>query len=151
MTIRTDIVEHARAWIETPYQHQARMRVVGCDCLGLLVGVARELGLVAPDFDVNGYARQPDGRSMIELCSQYLRRIDPNAMAPGDVVSISFPRRGSVDVRPQHLGILGDYRHGGFSLIHAAQNARPPRVIEHRLLFHAGMRLSAAFAFPGVD
>ena len=37
------VVELARSWIGTPYVHQASVRGVGCDCLGLLRGVWREL------------------------------------------------------------------------------------------------------------
>ena len=33
----------ARSWIGTPYRHQAALKGVGCDCLGLLIGVWREL------------------------------------------------------------------------------------------------------------
>ncbi len=36
-------VAAARAWIGTPYVHQASVKGVGCDCLGLLRGVWREL------------------------------------------------------------------------------------------------------------
>ena len=35
------IVAEARAWIGTPYRHQASLKGVGCDCLGLLRGVWR--------------------------------------------------------------------------------------------------------------
>ena len=38
---RTDIVAEARAWIGTPYRHQASLKGVGCDCLGLVRGVWR--------------------------------------------------------------------------------------------------------------
>jgi NlpC/P60 family putative phage cell wall peptidase len=37
------IVAAARGWIGTPYLHQASLRGVGCDCLGLLRGVWREV------------------------------------------------------------------------------------------------------------
>lgn len=37
------IVEAARAWIGTPYVHQASCRGLGCDCLGLVRGVWRDL------------------------------------------------------------------------------------------------------------
>ena len=37
------IVGAARGWIGTPYRHQASLKGVGCDCLGLLRGVWREL------------------------------------------------------------------------------------------------------------
>jgi len=35
------VVAEARSWIGTPYQHQASLKGVGCDCLGLLRGVWR--------------------------------------------------------------------------------------------------------------
>ncbi|MCB8820047.1 NlpC/P60 family protein [Microvirga rosea] len=37
------IVAAARAWIGTPYRHQASLKGVGCDCLGLLRGVWRDV------------------------------------------------------------------------------------------------------------
>lgn len=37
------IVDAARGWIGTPYLHQASVKGVGCDCLGLLRGVWREV------------------------------------------------------------------------------------------------------------
>ncbi|KAF0227836.1 MAG: phage cell wall peptidase [Beijerinckiaceae bacterium] len=40
---REDIVVAARRWIGTPYQHQASLKGVGCDCLGLLRGVWRDV------------------------------------------------------------------------------------------------------------
>lgn len=39
---REEIVRLARGWIGTPYQHQASLKGVGADCLGLLRGVWRE-------------------------------------------------------------------------------------------------------------
>jgi NlpC/P60 family putative phage cell wall peptidase len=36
------LVTLARGWIGTPYRHQASLKGVGCDCLGLLRGVWRE-------------------------------------------------------------------------------------------------------------
>ena len=40
---RGAIVEAARHWLGTPYHHQASLRGVGCDCLGLVRGVWRDL------------------------------------------------------------------------------------------------------------
>src|ERR1043166_6538354 len=37
------IIAIARSWIGTPYVHQASLKGVGCDCLGLLRGIWREL------------------------------------------------------------------------------------------------------------
>ena len=41
------IVAEARAWAGTPYRHQASLKGVGCDCLGLLRGVWR--GVLGPE------------------------------------------------------------------------------------------------------
>ena len=52
--------------------------------------------------------------------------------------------------QPQHLGIVGDYSHGGWSLIHACNAVRPPRVIETRLMFARNLQLRAIYRLPGV-
>ena len=40
---REDIVAAARGWIGTPYRHQACIKGVGTDCLGLIRGVWEQL------------------------------------------------------------------------------------------------------------
>jgi len=45
----TDVERIARSWIGTPYVHQASVKGVGCDCLGLLRGVWRELVGAEPE------------------------------------------------------------------------------------------------------
>jgi cell wall-associated NlpC family hydrolase len=143
MTTRTDIVTATRQWLGTPFHHQARLKGVGCDCIGLVIGVARELGLIAPEFDIVGYPRVPDGVSLMALARLHMTQIDRADMQPGDVVVLSF------DKDPQHFGILGDYPHGGLSIIHGASN--PGRVIETRLMFSEHLKFVAAFALPGVE
>jgi cell wall-associated NlpC family hydrolase len=138
---RADVVAEARAWLGTPWMHQQRRRGVAVDCAGLVIGVARALGLVAPDFDVQGYVRVPDG-SLLQRCGQFMARTSQGAMQPGDVLVVA------IDGDPCHMGIIGDYRHGGLSLIHAA--TRAGRVIEHRLMFAGNLRFRAAFTLPGV-
>jgi len=144
MTTHADIVRVARTYLDTPFHHMGRLPGVGLDCAGLLVCCARELGLVASDFDVPAYIPTPDGRQLIAWCEQYMKRVSQANMQPGDaIVTIT-------DALPQHLGILGDYRHGGLSIIHAASNAYPPRVIETRLMFSRIQRFVAAYSLPGV-
>jgi len=43
MVSRADIVAEARSWIGTSYVHQASLKGVGCDCLGLVRGVWRAI------------------------------------------------------------------------------------------------------------
>jgi cell wall-associated NlpC family hydrolase len=144
MTTRAQVIAEARTWVGTPYQHQARLKSVAVDCIGIVIGTARELGLVARDFDINGYSRQPDG-TLIETAGRYMTRITQDEMQPGDVVAVAF------DKDPQHFGILVDYRHGGLAIVHASTTYA--KVIETRLLFGTApqtMKFVAAYRLPGI-
>ncbi len=143
MTTRAEVIAAARRFIGTPYQHQQRMPGVAIDCAGVVICAGRELGLLAPDFDVTGYSRQPDG-TLVDYCERYMTRLEPAAMQAGDVVVIRF------DGEPQHFGILAPYRYGGLSIIHAVSGRA---VIETRLLFGtaaAAMKFVAAYRLPGI-
>jgi len=142
--MRQDIVAQAREWIGVPFVHQGRTRL-GVDCVGLLLCVCRELGVVEPDFDVTGYPRQPDGTTLLEICGRYMTRIGREDLQPGDAIVLRFERL------PQHMGIVGDYRHGGLSIIHALGSPDGKgRVIEHHLNTSTMARFVAAYALPGV-
>lgn len=145
-TPRAAVVAEARSWLGTPWQHQARTRGVGVDCAGLVIGVARALGIVAAGMDVNHYARMPDGRNLIAHCDEWMHRIPPHAAQPGDVLVMRFDRH------PQHLAIACDYAHGGLAIVHALDNQdrRRARVVEHRLAPQLRANVVAAYALPGV-
>ena len=133
------VVAAARAELGTAWMHQGRLPGVALDCAGLVIVTARRLGLVPPGWDINGYARVPDG-SMAGVCAEYMQPIGEIEL--GAVLLLA------VHQDPQHLAIVGDYRHGGWSLIHAA--SRAGRVIETRLMFAAGCQLRGVFRLPGV-
>jgi cell wall-associated NlpC family hydrolase len=139
--MRDQIVAEARSWLGTPWVHQHRTKGVATDCAGLVIGVARALGLVPPDFDVNGYGRQPDG-SLLGVCDRFMRRTSWAEAQPGDVLVVA------ISGDPQHMGILVPYRHGGLALVHAASNAG--EVIETRVMFSAALRLRGVYVLPGV-
>lgn len=137
-----DVVAAARRCIGTPYHHQARKPGIGLDCVGLVICVARQIGAVAPDWDVRGYSRVPDGFALMRHLEEQMDLVQRGDMRPGDVVCVEF------DNHPQHVGVLGDYVHGGLSIIHASNAAG--RVIETRLLFSAAMRFVSAHRYRGV-
>ncbi|MFZ2468534.1 MAG: peptidase, partial [Parvibaculum sedimenti] len=46
---RAAVVAAARAWIGTPYRHQASCKGAGADCLGLVRGLWREFHGAEPE------------------------------------------------------------------------------------------------------
>lgn len=145
MATRAQVVAEARDWIGSPYLHQGRLKGQGVDCLGLLIGVGRSLGLVAPEFDVADYARQPEPRRLIAEVGQYLTPISMEQMQPGDVVVTRF------EFDPVHFAILADYCHGGLSMIHAViRGNKRGEVVEHRLDATNRARIFGAFVLPEI-
>lgn len=147
---RADVVAEARRWIGTPYVHQARQRGVGCDCAGLIGGVALALGLVPPqwweqhfDPEFGGYARVPDGDALLGIAPRFMTAIEPSQAGPGDVVLIRWRRD------PQHFGLVADHPAGGLSVIHAA--SQHGRVLEQGLGEAWRRRTVAAYRLPGVQ
>lgn len=98
------IVESARGWIGTPYVHQASTKGAGCDCLGLLRGVWREINgaepesvpTYGPDWD------EPQGDEVLWEAAK--RHLNPTQAewAPGQVLLFRM-RAHSV---AKHIGIL---------------------------------------------
>ena len=121
----TDIASHpivgaARGWIGTPYQHQASLKGVACDCLGLLRGVWRELYGREPE-DMPPYAPDWAEGSGAETLRDGLARhlAFAQGAAPGDIVLFRMARSGPA----KHCGIVA-MQDGGLTLIHARQNKR---------------------------
>jgi cell wall-associated NlpC family hydrolase len=142
MTTGADVAAAARAEMGTPWMHQGRLPGVALDCAGLVIVTAKRLGLVPQAWDIADYGRLPDG-TLLDRCGEHMQRI--NALELGAVLVVA------ITGQPQHMGIVGNYRHGGWSLIHAASNARPGRVIETRLMFHRSQKLQAVYRLPGVS
>lgn len=145
MISRADAVRVGRSYLGTPFHHRGREPGIGLDCAGLVVCVCRELGTIPKDFDVPAYTPTPDGRSMLAWCDEYLRPVSASAMRPGDMLV------AIVDKDPQHICLIGDYAHGGLSIIHASNSGDRPRVVETRLMFSRVLRYVASYQLPGVE
>jgi len=82
------IVAAARAWIGTPYRHQASLKGIGCDCLGLLRGVWRDVMGTEPELPP---PYSPDwaeagGEALLAAARRHLVARDDLSVAPGDVL-----------------------------------------------------------------
>jgi NlpC/P60 family putative phage cell wall peptidase len=142
--IRTEqVVAAARGWIGTPYLHQASLRGVGCDCLGLVRGVWREcLGEepeVAPAYSPD-WAEAGGGEALADAARRHLAEIPCTELQGGELLLF----RWRPHLPAKHAGIAASPT----TTIHAQDGAA---VSEIALSPWWRQRLSHAFRFPGVD
>jgi NlpC/P60 family putative phage cell wall peptidase len=136
-----DVVRAARAWIATPYHHQASTRGVGADCLGLVRDVWRDLygneAEVPPAYS-RDWAEAACRETLLEAARRHLNEIDITSAAPGDVVVFRL-RPGAM---AKHAGIMTS----SSMMIHAMEGAAISEVALGRWWRR---RIAAVFAFPG--
>jgi NlpC/P60 family putative phage cell wall peptidase len=140
--VKVLVVAEARAWIGTPYVHQADVRGAGSDCLGLLRGVWRAVcgaePVAVPAYTAD-WAEPGGDEVLLAACQRWLR---PVAVAvPGDVLLFRM-RAGAV---AKHLGILtgpGAFVHAytGHGVVESPLSAPWARRIAGRFEFPEGMR-----------
>ena len=85
---RADIYTEARRWVGTPYHHHGRAVGQSCDCIGLVLGVGRTLGLTVPtDKEMPNYSALPHDGMCEKMAGRYLVRQAENAdtAKPGQV------------------------------------------------------------------
>ena len=127
-----EIVSQAKTWIGTKFHHQGRIKNHGVDCLGLIVGVAKELNLISKDektllhkLDKINYGHLPDTDALYNCLSNHLTEIPKDQLKAGDIILMVF------DKHPQHLGIVYNYDETNLGIIHSYAPAK--KVVEHRL------------------
>ncbi len=106
MRARADrVVEIARSWIGTPYHHQMTVQGAGCDCLGLVRGIWRELFGAEP-VEVPAYTEdwsEPQGEEVLwTVARSVLVEKSVDNMKPGDVLLFRMRERSVA----KHLGVL---------------------------------------------
>jgi NlpC/P60 family putative phage cell wall peptidase len=143
MSVGEAAVAEARAWIGTPYVHQASVRGAGTDCLGLLRGVWRALYGAEPEAVPPYTADWAEPERVEALHAAALRHLRPRAGAGvpdlGDVLLFRM-RAGAV---AKHLGSVSCPL--GQRFVHAYSGHG---VIESPLSTPWGRRVAARFAFP---
>jgi NlpC/P60 family putative phage cell wall peptidase len=137
---REAIVAAARGWLGTPYIHQASLRGVGCDCLGLLRGVWREVVGDEPE-PVPPYTRdwaEAGGREiLLETATRHLIPLGGAAFRPGDVLLFRWRSR----LPAKHCAIVATPT----TMVHAHEGAC---VAEVAIAPFWARHLAGGFAFP---
>lgn len=142
------VVEEARRWIGTPYQHHGRTLGAACDCVGLVVGVGHALGVSLYDrFD---YSDHPTAEKLLTECARSLielpwRREHGIVQPVAGTAVAMVVRNGN---RPQHLAIIGSHKDRP-TIIHAFNKHK--KVVEHTMSKFWLDRIVRVYHYPGVD
>jgi NlpC/P60 family putative phage cell wall peptidase len=139
---RQVIVAETRDWIGTPYRHQASLKGVGCDCLGLVRGVWRAVigdeperaPSYAPDW-----AEAAGGEPLAEAAARHLIAIARDAYGAGDV--LLFRWRANLPAKHAAIVTAPD------KIVHAHDGAS---VAEVALAPWWRRHVAYAFRFPGM-
>jgi NlpC/P60 family putative phage cell wall peptidase len=102
---RAAIIAEVSSWIGTPYRHQASLKGVGCDCLGLVRGVWRALFGKEPEPLVPyspDWAEASGEETLAIAARRHLKEIAVDAAKPADIVLFRW-RQG---LPAKHAGVL---------------------------------------------
>lgn len=139
---RAAIVAAARLWLGTPYLHQASLRGVGCDCLGLVRGVWREMLGDEPEMPPAyspAWAESGGGETLLAAAGRHLSPVAGLDARPGDVLIF----RWRPHLPAKHCAIVATTE----TILHAHDGAA---VAEVAYSPWWRRHLAGAFAFPGV-
>jgi NlpC/P60 family putative phage cell wall peptidase len=143
MTVtRARVLELARGWLGTPYHHRASIKGAGCDCIGLIRGIWRELYGTEPEGAgayTGDWAEATGTEALLGAAHRHLAPTTLTAAKPGDVVI--FRLRGNVVAK--HAAILV----GPARMIHAQEGVP---VSEVALGPWWRRRIAGVFVLPGV-
>ncbi len=137
------IVRAARSWLGTPYQHQASLQHVGCDCLGLVRGIWRAVEGAEPEaapIYSSAWSEVSGKEQLISAGHRHFLPINVVEMQPGDILVFRLRPRSAA----KHLGILSDNDH----FIHAYDGSA---VVETALVAFWKDRIAAVFRFPSAS
>ena len=140
---REEIVAEARSWIDTKWVHQACLKNVAADCVGLIRGVYEgitgQVVTVSIDYPATWHLFKAEERLYTEV-KRYLVEISAAEARPGDVLLFGFGKGPA-----HHAGIMASTD----TFIHAWADVG--KVTETRLDDFWQKNIRAAFRYPGVD
>jgi NlpC/P60 family putative phage cell wall peptidase len=142
------VIAEARTWVGTPFRHQARLKYVGCDCIGLVWGVGEACGVLEVDpvrvKRYLGYGRTPNPARMREALETFFVPLPAGPVFPSDIAWLEWR-----EDLPMHLAVLTERRAGGTcNIIHSLRDVG--KVCEHGFTDEWRARVNSWWRYPGL-
>lgn len=140
---RLAVIDAARSWLGTPYVHQASAKGAGCDCLGLVRGVWRDLYGAEPERPpayTPDWNERKGGEALLAAARRNMTERHDKIFEPGDVLVFHVERNGPA----KHCGVVS----GADRFIHAYAGRA---VVESWLNRWWRDRIAGVFIFPGAE
>jgi NlpC/P60 family putative phage cell wall peptidase len=133
------IIAEARSWIGTPYAHQGRLKGVGCDCLGLILGVWETLNGPLPETVppyASDWAEIDTSDPLAQAAGRHLVPVPLGMIGAGDVLLFRWRPHAAA----KHLAIAVDshfmiHAHDGASVAEVAISKAWERKLAFRYKF----------------
>ena len=138
--VNAKVLRIAEQWLGTPYRYGASRLQVGCDCLGLIRGIWREIYGAEPEASGSysrDWAELTKGEPLIDAARRHMRLKPFSDVQAGDMLIFRW-RDG---VAAKHLGIMAQDNR----FIHAYEGNS---VMCSALVPQWRQRIAAVFAFP---
>jgi cell wall-associated NlpC family hydrolase len=107
-------VNESRSWIGTQWENNQRVKAIGVDCTGLLIGIGINVGFLPSNFTIDNYHRIARGRSLLSVLERYLAPVARKELAIADI--IAFDHLNTIThvgiVSGENLFIHAHHRHG---------------------------------------
>jgi NlpC/P60 family putative phage cell wall peptidase len=138
--IAAAVVAEALTWIGTPYRHQGRRKGVGCDCLGLVLGVCKAVYGFTPEepgpYSAD-WAEAGGEDRLLQAARTWFCEKPMTEAAPGDFLLFRWRK----ELPAKHAAILS----APDRFVHAYEGSA---VVESALVPQWRRRVAGVFAFP---
>lgn len=144
MATRAQLLTEGLTWLGTPWKHRTCLKGKGVDCVRLIEGIAKAVGIFDPAWKPPIYSPEWHLHKNEEMLQQVMQELGfvllpLAARLPGDVLGLQFGRVVS------HLGLAAP----ADEILHSTLDIG--HVVLQRLGGDLERRLRVCYRFPGVE
>lgn len=137
---KKEVVKIAKTYVGTPFHHLGRVKGHGIDCVGIILCVAKELGIKLIIHDeFQNYGRRTRQRPLVDYMDEQFICLQKREIGS---IAVSWYNRRTKE--PSHLGIVTNV-----GMVHT--NGHLKVVIEEHWSPKWAFRIVGYYKYPGVE